>query len=238
MSGNEGAAAEARALEIRGSTKMRLLGRFLACLCKVLGWTMRIRMVDTRGEPAVIDDRERPCIVAMWHNTALIEIMSARVFGATRKGVVLTSASKDGAALAAFAGAFGLGSVRGSSSRRGRAALVALLRALKAGQDVAITPDGPRGPRYVLQPGVVKLAQLARVPVVIVHAHCSREWRLKTWDRFRIPLPFSKITLVMEEALDVPHRMTDAEEEAMRVDLENRMRKRANDGKGAQSDEH
>jgi lysophospholipid acyltransferase (LPLAT)-like uncharacterized protein len=107
--------------------------------------------------------------------------------------VVLTSASHDGAALATAMGVFGIGSVRGSSSRRGVAALVGMRKALREGIDVCVTPDGPRGPRYMIQAGLVKLAETSAAPVIPIHVEYPNCWRLKTWDRFAIPKPCSTV---------------------------------------------
>lgn len=141
-----------------------------------------------------------------------------------RKGVVLTSASHDGAALAAVARVLGLEAVRGSSSRRGSAALREMVRAVGKGLDVTVTPDGPRGPRYRMSPGLIKLAQITRSPVMGVHVHYSRAIRLKTWDRFVVPLPFSRLTIIFDELLDVPRQLDDDAFESKRVEAENMMR--------------
>jgi lysophospholipid acyltransferase (LPLAT)-like uncharacterized protein len=116
---------------------------------------------------------------------------------------------------------FGLGSVRGSSSRRGVAALVGLKRELSSGTDVCLTPDGPRGPRYVLQAGAVKLAQSSGAPLVPVHVRFSSAWRLKTWDRFVIPKPFSRVTVTFSDPIHIPRVLEEAEFENRRLELEN-----------------
>ena len=118
-----------------------------------------------------------------------------------RKTVALTSASKDGDMVARAMAVFGLGAVRGSSSRRAVAALVGLKRALMEGLDVCLTPDGPRGPRYRIQPGFIKLAEATGAPIVPIHVRFSSAWRLKTWDRFVIPKPFSRVEVIFAEAI-------------------------------------
>jgi lysophospholipid acyltransferase (LPLAT)-like uncharacterized protein len=138
--------------------------------------------------------------------------------------VVLTSASHDGAALARAMGVQGMGAVRGSSSRRAVAALVGMKRALREGCDLCVTPDGPRGPRYVLQAGPVKLAESAGVPIIPVHAHAFSAWALKSWDRFLIPKPFSRVRVIYDHALVVPPGLADDAFEAERAKLEAVMR--------------
>jgi lysophospholipid acyltransferase (LPLAT)-like uncharacterized protein len=114
--------------------------------------------------------------------------------------------------------------MRGSSSRRGAAALVGLRRALREGKDAAITPDGPRGPRYVVQPGVVKLAQASGVKIVPLHVTYGSAWRLRTWDGFVIPKPFSRITVTFGELIAVPKDLDEAGFEHWRTLIEQRMR--------------
>ena len=102
---------------------------------------------------------------------------------------------------------FGLGAVRGSSSRRAVAALVGLKRALLEGLDVCLTPDGPRGPRYRIQPGIIKLAEATGAPIVPIHVRFSSAWRLKTWDRFVIPKPFSRVEVTFAEPITLTRGM-------------------------------
>lgn len=238
MDGKKAAAREKRSVAIRGNAKVEFLGRSVGYLFKLLGYTMRTRVVTEDGEPARILDGDRPCIVTLWHNSALIQLQGTRKLGFTRKAVILTSASKDGAALASFASVFGLGAVRGSSSRRARAVLVASLRALKEGVNVGITPDGPKGPVHVVQSGVIKLAQLSGAPIIVVRSRCQWVWRLKTWDRFRIPLPFGKVVFTVDEALDVPRELDEAGFEEIRSEIERRMRKGLDETEWDTNDAH
>jgi len=112
---------------------------------------------------------------------------------------------------------FGLGSVRGSSSRRGGAALIGLREVLEKGEDPAITPDGPRGPVYKLGQGVVYLAQQTGTGILPIHIEYSRAVRLKSWDRFMIPLPFSKVHVTFDEIIFVAPE-ADIEEERVRIE--------------------
>jgi lysophospholipid acyltransferase (LPLAT)-like uncharacterized protein len=136
---------------------------------------------------------------------------------------VLTSASHDGAALARAVGVFGIGSVRGSSSRRGVAALVGLRKALREGSDACITPDGPRGPCHVVQAGIVKLAETSGVPIIPIHVEYSSCRELGTWDRFAIPAPGSRVRVIFDEALAVPAGLSEDDFEAWRRRLEETM---------------
>jgi hypothetical protein len=133
---------------------------------------------------------------------------------------VLTSPSKDGEILAQLVGAFGMEAVRGSSSRRGSRALLELVKLIRGGRDIAITPDGPRGPRYSLGPGIILLAQTTGARILPAHASFSRCVRMKTWDGFIIPLPFSKVSVTIDEALAIPGELTGEEFEEKRKNLE------------------
>ncbi len=155
-----------------------------------------------------------------------------------RECVVLTSASKDGAVLASAVKVFKVGAVHGSSSRRGAAAIVALRRAAKAGKDLVFTPDGPRGPRYQLQPGVVKIAQTTGLLIVPMHIEYLSCWTLKTWDRFRIPKPFSKVRIALREPITVPRELDAEGFEKERLRLEKSLLEGITDHKENHGNDH
>lgn len=186
-------------------------------MIRVIGRTLRIAIEDRGG---VLDPENRQKMIwTFWHNRMFV-VPLLRVRARHRTGAVLTSASKDGEIVAAVMKSFGLKSVRGSSSRRGATALLALTETLEAGEDVAVTPDGPRGPRYKLGAGVVFLAQQTGAGILPIHVEYSRAVRLKSWDRFMIPLPFSKVRVVCDELVFVPK---EADIEAERVKIEQLM---------------
>jgi lysophospholipid acyltransferase (LPLAT)-like uncharacterized protein len=138
--------------------------------------------------------------------------------------VALVSASRDGGLLARVLELFGVTPVRGSSSRRGAQALREMVAWGERGHDLAITPDGPRGPRYVVQEGVISTARLTGLPIVPV---CYRlKWKIcmKSWDGFQFPLPFTRCEVITGPALRVPREATDAEREALRQQLETGLR--------------
>jgi len=124
---------------------------------------------------------------------------------------------------------FGIGAVRGSSSRRGAAALVALRREVHAGSNICITPDGPRGPRQKMQAGIVKLAQSCDAPILALNVEFSKCWRLKTWDRFCVPWPFSKVYVKIEDGVDIPKDIDQDEFEQYRVGLEQLMNQKSDE---------
>ena len=136
----------------------------------------------------------------------------------------ICSASKDGALLAAILDAFRVQPVRGSTSRRGRQALLELTTWAENGYDLAITPDGPRGPRYVVQDGAAALAQVTGLPILPFSYRLGWKITLKTWDAFTIPLPFSTCTMLAGPPVRVPRNATDEEREALRQQLEQTLR--------------
>lgn len=189
---------------------------FCAAVLKTLALTLRVRWKDEAEVYSA--KRQRPVIVCIWHNRLLGALLGDHCAGQRRRVPVsvLTSASKDGGWLAAIARYFRMGSVRGSSSRRGAAALLELSRHLGGGGDIVITPDGPRGPNYSIAPGILYLAQHAGVGVVPMDVQISRFWRIgKRWDALWIPKPFAKVTITFRAPLEI---LGSVEEESPRLD--------------------
>jgi len=157
---------------------------------RLLGATWRIRRLagdEYRARHAA----GLPVIFVLWHGQMLPLLYSHRAFGAA----VLISEHADGEIIARVAARLGFRLIRGSTSQSAARALIGLVRELEAGSDIAITPDGPRGPNRSVAPGVLVAAFRARVPLVPVGVAVDRAWRLKTWDGFVIPKPFARITI-------------------------------------------
>jgi lysophospholipid acyltransferase (LPLAT)-like uncharacterized protein len=184
-----------------------------------LAATLRYRF---NGGPAELPDE--PVIFAFWHNrlALCLKVFESFVRPRTRHNrlAALISASKDGALLATIVKKFGVEPVRGSSSRRGGQALLELASWADRSYDLVVTPDGPRGPRYVVQDGVLTLAQVTGLP--IVPYSCQIDWKIcaKSWDRFEIPLPFSRCAMFFGEPIRVPRRATEAERTHLREHLQ------------------
>jgi hypothetical protein len=135
--------------------------------------------------------RGAPFVLAVWHGDMLAPIWAHR-----RDGLVaLVSAHRDGEIISRIIAGIGLDAARGSTTRGGSRALLTLIRALEAGRACAFTPDGPRGPRRVLQPGMLAAARRAGVPVVLIGVAARRSWRFRSWDQFVLPKPFAKVHL-------------------------------------------
>ena len=113
--------------------------------------------------------------------------------------------------------------MRGSSSRRGAQALLELTTWIERGYDVAITPDGPRGPCYIVQNGPIGLAQVTGMPVIPAAYNLKWKIQLKSWDRFQIPLPFAYVNFYFGEPMTIPRDITDAQKEALRLELQRRI---------------
>jgi len=135
----------------------------------------------------------------------------------------LISASKDGALLARVLKYFNVTAIRGSSSRRGRQALLEITGRLQEGFNAAITPDGPKGPKYQAQEGVIALAQVTGASIIPVSMKTARKFVTRSWDGFQIPKPFARCELYIGPALVVPREAGDAEREALRKELERRL---------------
>ena len=183
--------------------------------------TLRFKVVDRAG--VVGKPVTKNYIGCLWHNRLLIMPYILRRFTPARHGAALISASRDGDLLTDAIHRFGFDVVRGSSSRMGASAILQLTEILANGGDVVITPDGPLGPVYELGPGLIFLAQKTGAPVLPMNMEYSSCWRLKNWDRFIIPRPFSKIRVVFDEPVTVRQTETSEEFDVERQRLQDRM---------------
>ena len=197
----------------------RALVWVIAAIIRAVAATLRWKW---EFHPALLANPNRPVIFCTWHNRIVLSPMIYRGYirqiQQPPQLAAVVSASRDGAIIAGVLENFGITCVRGSSSRRGSQALLELLSTIEAGCDVAVTPDGPRGPRYTVQPGAIALAQLAGKP--LIPAACNVRWKicLKSWDRFQVPLPFSRVMMRFGEPLPA-----DGDREAIRIELERRI---------------
>lgn len=159
---------------------------------------------EVRGR---VRERWGAAIFAIWHSRLLYPAYHFR----HRDLQTIISRSRDGEIIAKVVQRWGYHVVRGSTSRGGSEAFRELLRRLEAGRDVVITPDGPRGPREEVQPGIIALSRMTGYPIVPVSYDASRRILLRSWDRFLVPLPFSRIRIVVGEPIP-----PDADEESLR----------------------
>ncbi len=204
-------------------------GRLAATALWILGTGVaKTWRTNIRDDSGLISTTTEPVIFAIWHNRLAIA-MEVWVWGRRiqpqARLAALISASRDGGLLAATFSNFGVLPIRGSSSRRGPQALIELVRVLRQGYHVAITPDGPRGPKYVVQSGIISLAQLSGRPIIPVGALISSKGQLRSWDQFQVPFPFSRCEIVLGRPIYVAREAGEAEREEARVQLENELRR-------------
>src|SRR5262245_53811179 len=180
------------------SFRDRLLAWAVSCLgwavVQFIGKTSRFPTHSHPQAPALLDHK-KPVTYAFWHRFQLLLVYERRDLGIH----VLVSQSRDGEFIARTLHRFGFRTVRGSSSRGGRAALMALLDTVRAGGQTGITPDGPRGPFRSVQPGVVAVARKTGTPILPLAWAGSRVKELSSWDRFLIPKPFGRYEVVLGE---------------------------------------
>lgn len=200
----------------------RLAALLLFLVMRLVLGTMRCRLRTpseflSPGAPA-------PIIVCLWHNRLGSCIKALDAFRRPNNSgagmTALVSASKDGAFLTRVLAYFNVQTVRGSSSRRGAQAMLELTTWAQRGNDITVTPDGPRGPCYQIQDGITSLAQTTGLPIVPVALNVNWKISVKSWDRFQIPLPFSRCDIRVGKTIRVPANATDAEREALRQQLQ------------------
>ncbi|MCX8107356.1 MAG: lysophospholipid acyltransferase family protein, partial [Verrucomicrobiae bacterium] len=176
-----------------------------------------------------------PVIFAIWHNRLALSLVlyrracrmyrtSGHWVTAPPRMAAMVSASRDGGFLARVLELFGVQPVRGSTSRRGPQAMLELTTWAEHGYDLAVTPDGPRGPREIVQDGILALAQVTRLPIVPVSYQLRLKYVVPSWDRFQIPLPFGRCNVVLDQTLTVDRHATSDQREQARSELERRLR--------------
>lgn len=162
-------------------------------------WIRTLRYEETPEDVRNFTKCDEPVAMVLWHNRLFLSAMIFLRYRRGRRTYALVSASSDGAWLDAFFSLIGLRTVRGSSHKLGREAVTALVEVLRQGHDVGITPDGPRGPIYELKPGALIVTRRTRTPILLIGADFKSAWRLnKSWDRFYLPKPFSRVRMRCE----------------------------------------
>lgn len=194
--------------------QFRLVPLLAAQLVKLLSYTLRVTYVGREAVDGLVTG-DRRFILTFWHRR-LVMMPLAYPFRRPGKGVaILSSDSKDGERSAATWRHFGIHAVRGTASDDGAKALVRMIKAVKEGWDFGITPDGPKGPRQQLKPGVVALARKTGAAIVPVCVAYDRAWTLKTWDGLVIPKPFASCVV----RYGAPRLAADTDEAALEAEL-------------------
>lgn len=210
---------------------LRRSPRFARIEVAVLAWlawaVLRVIRATTRldvvGAEALEKNWEagRPMVFAFWHGRS---IMLPFLVRGRRDAYIMNSTHRDGEIITRALERFGIHSTRGSSSRGAVGGTLALLRALKKGNSVALIPDGPRGPAGVAKAGAVELANAARAPLYPLAFSASRVVRLTGWDRMMLPLPGARVVCVVGDPI-LPSNggSPRAARESLRGDLERRL---------------
>jgi lysophospholipid acyltransferase (LPLAT)-like uncharacterized protein len=191
-------------------------GAILLCaLRRSLRLSIQNRSLDWSGDS--------PKVLTFWHSQ---QLMMGWIFldskpASTRKPVyALISKSKDGRFIAKAMQALGIGSVAGSSNRGGREALSQMVRLIKKGFHITITPDGPKGPALKVKAGALKVAQLTGAEIIPSCFVAKNYWAFKSWDRMILPKPFSKSIILTGDPILVPREATETEVSELAIKLE------------------
>ncbi len=209
----------------QATTQARWAAWGISGLVRLLTGTLRVDASELH--PHLQSLGSKPMILAIWHNRLalclpLYQRLVARPYPSHRMAA-LVSASRDGALLAEVLKRFQVQPVRGSSSRRGGQALVELVHWAQEGWDLAITPDGPRGPRYQMHDGVLAAAQMSGHPILPVSYQLTRKVTTRSWDQMQIPFPFSRCIVRAAPLLTVPRRLEPEEKQALKQELQVRL---------------
>ena len=205
--------------------KFFLVGVLGSIFLRLLFCTISIREIpDTLSQNY---KRQGKCMIyAFWHAHILVPSYVGRNLGAK----VLISQHRDGEYIAQVVQWLGNDVARGSTTRGGARALLSMIKKVKEKKvSLAITPDGPKGPRFVVQSGVITLGQKTRYPIIPVMVHHSKCWELPSWDRFCIPKPFSKVVLIYGDPISIPTKLGKSEVEEYRISLEKSFNKLENE---------
>ncbi|MBL8695800.1 MAG: lysophospholipid acyltransferase family protein [Planctomycetes bacterium] len=184
-----------------------LVPRLAPLLLRLLSATWRIRSVDETG---VEKGSGKRLLYCFWHGDLLVPMHVYRGTGV----VVLVSGHRDGVMLKAMLERMGFGTVVGSTTRGGTQALRGLLSEAKRGRDLCVPPDGPKGPRHVVKPGIAFLASRARLAIVPAASAASRQWNATSWDKLSIPKPFAKVVLLRGPVIELPRDLEESQFES------------------------
>jgi lysophospholipid acyltransferase (LPLAT)-like uncharacterized protein len=182
---------------------------------------LRIKVIGKETAYDLIKEHGR-IIVPIWHQRLFSALAYARRYREFRP-IVMISQSRDGEFIADIAQRLGLVPVRGSSSKGGAEALKTIVRKLKENPAVGHIVDGPRGPKGKVKPGLIRMAQLSGAVVLPLILSVDKAWIARSWDRFLIPKPFSRVTVQWEEPFFVPRKADPEEFDAIRRQIEERL---------------
>lgn len=184
----------------------RLLSLLAGAAIRLLRATLRVERIH-RDRYLELRSRGVPILFALWHGRMFLSILEHRGQGIA----TMASQSQDGEIIARWLDRNGYVATRGSTTRGGSHALRDLVRQVRSGRFAALTVDGPKGPPRVVQPGIVQLAKLTGAWILPITSSCSRPRFLASWDRYLLPLPFSRGVVAYGEPFQIPEDLPDAE---------------------------
>jgi len=202
---------------LQRTLRFRLVGWLGALVVRLLHATWRVTVLDPQNVSFGVREGTAPAIIAFWHRYLLTLLAECRGY----RVCVPVSQHRDGEYVAHVMERFGLSSVRGSTTRGSVKLLRGLLACTREGWSPAITTDGPRGPKYSVQPGVALLAKRCGLPVRPVGVAVSKAWVLRSWDEFLIPKPLARIVIAVAPPLEAdPNADVEPYCQALRVALQ------------------
>ena len=196
---------------------------------RLLGWLLRGLFVTLRPEylqrqlEREVRSSRLPILFTFWHGRMLYFVKLYEYLGS--RVTVLVSHSRDGELVTQLLTRFGFNVTRGSSSQGGARGLLAVVNKVRTGMDACFTPDGPRGPRYRVQPGLVLVAKRTGAAILPMTFSAQRKRALPSWDAFLLPLPFSRVVVIYGEPIYVPANASAADVEVKRREVEASLRR-------------
>jgi len=163
---------------------------------------------------------KEPFVGVLWHGEMLMQLFMYKKFRKKVKTVIMISEHFDGEVISKILKLYGFGSVRGSSSKGSIKVLKEAFSAIDNGYDLAITPDGPRGPYHSLADGVVLIAQRKNMKIIATRYKASKYWQLNSWDKFIIPKPFSTLCFYASEPFAIDGLSKDEAKELIKKTLD------------------
>ena len=195
---------------------LAIVPRVVWALLWIVGLTWRFEVIAEEGvEPVLFGQKPGPEIYCFWHQC----VLPCTVYFRHARAVILISRSFDGELITRILRMFGYGAVRGSSSRGGREGLLGLKHILESGRTAIFTADGPLGPIYQTKMGPIKLAQISGAPIGAFHLEPERAWTMRSWDRFLVPKPFTRIVVSWAQWTHIPADLPADQLEPKREEL-------------------
>lgn len=190
--------------------------RVVWALLWIVGLTWRFEEIAVEGVTPIVNGRGAgPRIFCFWHQC----VLPCAIYYRPSHAVILISRSFDGELITRILLQFGFGAVRGSSSRGAREGLLGLKGVIESGNAAIFTADGPRGPIYQTKMGPIKLAQMTGAPIGAFHLEPEHAWVMRSWDRFLVPKPFTRIVVSWAQWTHVPTDLPTDDFELKREEL-------------------